>query len=467
MAGGKHFNMPVRNHDDNKLSGSMKLFQRQIQAANFDKKKKQVKQLTLAQKREEQRKKFQEEKRKKELELEQKMREEADRRKKERMQAEEEKDDEDENDDEEQGDKEVVNDANIEEAGQDGETKEENEEHASASNIHAVSLSKSLEAQRQSKQDRKKNAEERHRKKLLEQAKAEGKVVDENATTSASSTDTAQTRQSKDKDRDFKLNGLDLPASATDGKLKSNKDIDKIEYQSKMLPGESWKQYSKRIANEKAKFLKETQVQIHTLNEKKKQKLNERKEKQMMAKLEKVEQKRDEFINTETIRFGEVVDRPPTLTAVPKAKKNLAGHVLNVSSLMNATKQLDDPSSSSSTSATANAANPKKRKAADSPSSLQDEEEKAKEEERRKANQRMLEVMREKAQSAYKVFKQKKQEELRAALGLSSSSDEVGGVAKGGIKAFNAIQKAKQKQKEDMQMSALKRLSRWASLEDD
>lgn len=189
-----------------------------------------------------------------------------------------------------------------------------------------ISLSKSIEQQRQAKRDRKAHAESKYEvnaeQKALEAAEAKAAAA---AAAAASNPD-----------------GTDEPKTMTA----------KAIFSTEMRPGESFRSYQARLVAEKSKLMNaEVVAAPKGLSEKKKRKLDEKEQKRKekksttldpierrvreereakdrldaerglrTVKLPDHEGRAKEFDDLEPIEFGDVAERPPQLTVLPKSK---------------------------------------------------------------------------------------------------------------------------------------------------
>lgn len=191
-----------------------------------------------------------------------------------------------------------------------------------------VSLSKTIEQQRQSKRDRLVHA------KSQAELNAEKKAAQAEAAAAAAA------------------------AAAADEESSDGKVAPKITFTTEMRPGESFRSYQARLVAEKSRLMNaEVDTAPKGLSQRKKRKLDERDEKKKERRSStldpaerKVREEREakdrldiargfvpgssepstkrqrredgpiEFEDEDHVKFGEVADRPPTLTMMPKSK---------------------------------------------------------------------------------------------------------------------------------------------------
>jgi hypothetical protein len=92
-----------------------------------------------------------------------------------------------------------------------------------------------------------------------------------------------------------------------------------------MQPGESFEEYSERLKVETQKRINEMNRENLAKSERKKRWREKLKEKEKAKKLKKLEEQGLDFNDLrDDVKFGEVVQQPPTLTAIPKARGKAA-----------------------------------------------------------------------------------------------------------------------------------------------
>lgn len=150
-----------------------------------------------------------------------------------------------------------------------------------------------------------------------------------------------------------------------------------IKFETKRLPGESFHAYRKRLYSEAQEIVNQGRGKLKEKSEKKKKYLAKRTERKKEKKRNRnFVDDRDEPVK-DKIEFGEVADRPPDIKVKPKARR----HNIRASEMKT--------------------------------QSYEEQEMEKHQEDRSKAERRMMEMMRDRAQLAYKNAKKRKAKELK------------------------------------------------------